>query len=183
MKRGIIGISGKIGSGKDTFASLYGQQSQYTWEIKKFAFKLKQIVSLLTNIPVEELEKEEIKNAPLGDNWQIGGYGPLTPRKMLQLIGTEGGRDLIHPQIWVNSLFADLKEDSNWLITDVRFPNEAEAIKKSGGTLIRINRLSDKVSNHPSETSLDDYDGWDRVIDNNGTLQDLNEIVSKIVDL
>jgi len=226
MKRDIIGISGKIGSGKDTFASMFRHHSEYSWEIKKFAYKLKQIVSLLTNIPIEELEKEEVKNAPLNENWrrwffvnngidhdgifkdftypdyfasedeakknhkylvEISGEGKyriesevLTPRKILQILGTEAGRDLIHPQIWVNCLFADLHENSNWLITDVRFPNEAKAIKDNGGILIRINRKSDKISNHPSETSLDNYSDWDFIVDN---IYDLNYLEQQIISI
>ena len=85
----------------------------------------------------------------------------LTPRKLLQLLGTECGRNIIHPQIWVNALFADyksvgekcgftscstrdikegFKDKPKWLVTDVRFPNECEAIKKRGGIVIRVNR-------------------------------------------
>ena len=65
----------------------------------------------------------------------------LTPRRMLQLLGTEGGRKIIHPNIWLNALFADLKEDSKWVITDVRFPNEADAILERGGKVIDLARL------------------------------------------
>jgi len=86
----------------------------------------------------------------------------MTPRLMLQLLGTECGRQIIHPNIWVNSLFADYNqpidetqkinkdkgyaykgEISNWIITDVRFPNEAQAIKDRGGIVIRVNRPID----------------------------------------
>ena len=82
----------------------------------------------------------------------------MTPRKLLQLIGTECGREIIHPNVWVNALFSDYKETPryiqkessvsfydkefpNWIITDVRFPNEAKAIKDKGGIVIRVNRF------------------------------------------
>lgn len=125
----------------------------------------------------------------------------LTPRKLLQLLGTECGREIIHPNIWVNSLFVDWKwhtyrspsfseEDlkqpfkyPKWIITDVRFLNEVEAIKERGGTLIRVERskqvTSDKLSQHPSETTLDDYTGWDIVIRNNGTIEELVKEIEK----
>lgn len=85
----------------------------------------------------------------------------LTPRKILQLFGTQGGRRQVHPNIWVNSLFSDYKpkyvygiDPANdnpklhtsaiypkWVITDVRFPdNEGVAVRKRGGLLIGIKR-------------------------------------------
>ena len=76
--------------------------------------------------------------------------------------------------------------ESNWIITDVRFPNEAQAIKDRGGIVIRVNRLDvDKFTTnfpqtlHPSETALDDYK-FDHVIDNNGSLE---ELIGKIKQL
>ena len=89
----IIGISGKIGSGKDTIGRIiqmffmpqkakfylqpdwlkgidnYLLTKQSDWQIKKFAYKLKQIVSILTGIPVEDLEKQEVKDRVLGEEW------------------------------------------------------------------------------------------------------------------
>ena len=131
----------------------------------------------------------------------------LTPRKLLQLLGTECGRQIIHPNIWVNALFADYKpknapyntmadlledrhhgllNNPNWIITDVRFPNEAQAIKDRGGIVIRVNRLDvDKFTDnfpqtlHPSETALDGYE-FDHVIDNNGSIKELVEKVKQL---
>ncbi len=60
---------------------------------------------------------------------------------------------------------------SKWLVTDVRFENEAEAIKERGGILLRINRNVD-TGTHPSETSLDDYK-FDYTISNKGSMEDL----------
>jgi hypothetical protein len=64
----------------------------------------------------------------------------LTPRLLLQLLGTECGRQILHPNIWVNATMADYTEHSNWIISDVRFPNEVKAIKDRGGISIRVNR-------------------------------------------
>jgi len=136
----------------------------------------------------------------------------MTPRLMLQLLGTEAGRKIIHPNIWVNALFADYKvyhEPSmypsfkepkipKWVITDCRFPNEAEAIKNRGGIVIRLERdhccgdvgfcdfgdgfnCSKPISNHASETGLDDYQSFDHYLDNNYTLDDLKENVKNIL--
>lgn len=134
----------------------------------------------------------------------------LTPRLLLQLIGTEGLRNLIHPNSHINGLFADYKplvsyqgiimnlsnntiqesdyklesEFPNWIITDVRFPNEVEAIKDRGGIIIRVNREDNtgqgKLNPHTSETALDDYE-FDYIIDNFGTIEQLKEKVKTIL--
>ena len=124
----------------------------------------------------------------------------LTPRLLLQLIGTECGRNIIHPNIWVNALMneykpipiKDLKEGNevvmqqydlpNWVISDLRFPNELKAIKDRGGITIRINRDSYLKSNdvHESETALDNAT-FDYVIENNGTIEELVEKVKQIL--
>jgi hypothetical protein len=79
-----------------------------------------------------------------------------TPRLLLQLIGTECGRNIIHPNIWCNALMGEYKIFEikntqqferktdllypNWIITDTRFPNELKAVKDKGGISIRVNR-------------------------------------------
>lgn len=175
----------------------------------------------------------------------------MTPRLLMQLIGTECGREIIHPDIWVNSLFADykiyyvdpiskkhfydindMKSESDielwepdWIISDVRFPNEVKVIKEKKGLLIRINRfcfdsledylvcypdkeVSKKATkivqftnsneelynklkeipeskgffenSHDSEIALDDYQEWDYIIDNTGSLE---ELIDKVKDI
>ena len=226
IKNNLIGISGKMGSGKDTVGKMLQYLSSRTlerksdYQIKKFADKLKDMVCLLIGCTREQLEDREFKEKELGEEWNKldkiallaynkdnplcheKGYlhNTMTVRKLLQLLGTEAGREIIHPNIWVNALFADYKvyhepsmypnggggKAPNWIITDVRFPNEAKAIKDRGGIVIRVNRLDvDKFTAnfpqtlHPSETALDDYE-FDRVIDNNGSIEELLEKVNKL---
>ena len=65
----------------------------------------------------------------------------MTPRKLLQLLGTEFGRNMIHPNMWVNCLLQDYNPKKDyWIITDTRFPNEAEAVSRIGGSNVRIIR-------------------------------------------
>lgn len=250
----LYGISGKISSGKDTVGKLImfhegfdmniGDNKNFVvtpdnldglnlefnsgYKIKKFAYKLKQIISLLTGIPVLDLEKAEVKNSTVGEEWAYllwfngkdmlklssnkwSDYEPhrlknYTFRQMLQFVGTDLLRNQLHENVWVNSLFADYKDgyhcggniivskeefinqepvknnknhsveellkknkfSDKWIITDVRFPNEAEAIKKRGGILIRVNN-PDYVpypEEHKSETELDSYNGFDFMINN-----------------
>jgi hypothetical protein len=106
----------------------------------------------------------------------------LTPRLILQLLGTEGGRDVIHPNIWVNATLGKIKEDDKVIITDCRFPNEVEGIKKRKGVVVRVVRPSKiSTSTHPSETSLNDYKDWDYIIINDGTLEDLERKVREML--
>lgn len=179
----IIGLNGYAQSGKDTFGRLlqyhltknakdvsmldvlnnyqnhqWWLEEQSSWEIRKFAGKLKQVASLLTGIPIEKFEDQEFKNTYLSDEWRIHGL-PLKVREFLQLLGTNALRQCLHPNTWVNALFADYNPTlDNWIITDVRFPNEAKAIKERGGMIIRIDRPGTKpINGHVSETFLDDW--------------------------
>lgn len=69
-----------------------------------------------------------------------------------------------------------------WIITDVRFPNEAKAIKDRKGILLRVTRDGLEQDSHPSETSLDDYTEFDYIIPNNGTFLELIEKVKIILE-
>jgi hypothetical protein len=218
----IIGISGKIGSGKDTIGEIIQGLSITNggreFEIKKFAGKLKTTASLLTGIPVEKFEDQEFKKTLLGSEWGTVRPNPLNAvpvfedvqfnelmsvRELLQRLGTEAMRDGLHTNVWVNALFADYKEEiyrsevptraagfidqhvyPNWIITDMRFPNEMEAIVKRGGITIRVTRPVKKSKNtprlHPSETALDKAT-FDYEIINDGSVDDLIAKVRQIL--
>lgn len=201
----IVGISGYIGSGKDTVAKIiqyldvqrvYGSKVKFedfiatqesSWKVKKFAGKLKQIATLLTGIPVENFEDQEFKKTEMGAAWG------MSVREFLQKLGTEGLRDGLHKNVWVNALMSDYKVGKdgypNWIISDTRFPNEAAAIKDAGGIVIRVNRPDNivkgsgqqRVARHASEISLDEWD-FDVVIENNGTIEELIEKVKWVMD-
>lgn len=102
----------------------------------------------------------------------------LTPRLLLQLLGTDCGRDIIHPNIWVNALLSKYKDTNypNWIIPDVRFPNELKALQAKDAFLIRLNVPYKNIENEPeSETALDNVDihEFNLIINNYGTLEDL----------
>jgi hypothetical protein len=122
------------------------------WEEKSYAHKLKQIVSILTGCSISDLDDQEFKKKVLPGDWAV-----ITYRQALQYIGTDLFREKFHPDTWVFALMSDYKPQSvigvtdevnggwvqkypNWLITDVRFPNEAKAIKDRGGKIIRLFR-------------------------------------------
>lgn len=191
-----------------------------TWQIKKYSDKLKDIVCILIGCTREQLEDQEFKETPLGKEWDyrmvfdanwekqwtpqrpsFGGDMPIkqrTPRQILQLLGTEGTRDVIHPDIWVNALYSDYRPlsyekdsegrietvEEKWIITDSRFPNDVRRTREMGGVLVRVNRAEceGRKNEHISETALDDCDEWDYVIENNGTIEELIEQVRTILE-
>lgn len=193
----IIGINGKIGSGKDTIGEIIQGLSITNggreFEIKKFAGKLKQIGSLLTGIPVCNFEDQNFKMLNMGPDWD------MTYREFLQKLGTEAMRDKLHINVWVNALFADYRgpkmseyNPSNWIITDMRFPNELEAVKERRGITIRVVRPHGytnphtgeykemPLSYHTSETALDDVE-FDYEIINDAEIPELIEKVRQIL--
>jgi len=209
----IIGINGRINSGKDTVGNLIKEiNCENNWEIKKFARKLKETASLLTGIPVEKFEDQEFKKTFLDAHWNKEIFEnktsldkdnkaynksiikPMTVRELLQILGTDAMRNTLHPDTWVNALMcyyipysvkgSDYEEcESNWIITDLRFPNEMQAVKANGGITIRVVRPSDKeipLDLHPSETALDDAK-FDYEIVNDGTIEDLKEKVEGVI--
>ena len=148
------------------------------WQEVSFAFALRKCASVLTgNLEIFNLD-EKSKNEPSGIKDADGNN--ITNRQLLQKLGTEVGR-AISPNIWVDCLLKCYKPEKYWIITDVRFENEANAIKEKDGVLIRINRDTGYQDNHASETALDNYEHFDAVIDNNGSLKDLIDNVIEVV--
>jgi hypothetical protein len=166
----IIGISGKMGSGKDTVGQMIIDSQHINWSIAKFADKLKKIAHLMTGYPIEDMYSQEGKHKFMPE------WG-MTIRDFQIKLGTEAVRDGIHQDGWILALFADYKEgEDNWIITDVRFPNEVKAIEQRGGVVVRINRSGIDRIDHVSETALDDYP-FCEVIVNEGSLSDLRALV------
>lgn len=186
----IIAISGKIGSGKDLTGSIIKHLQPYNnWEIKKFAGKLKEVCSIILNFPVEYFEVPDFKQRELGSEWDytnkefiLDYKKAMTVRDLLQLLGTNAFRDQVHPNIWVNALFSSYTDNSNWIITDCRFKNEAEAIKKRGGIIVRIERGDGSYGQeHSSESELDGWE-FDYVIKNDSGIDSLQDKVGQMLD-
>jgi hypothetical protein len=197
----IIGLSGYAKSGKDTVAEIIQELQPDKWEVKKFSGKLKQIASILTGIPAFKFEDQHFKSSMLGEEWwkNYGDfYHQTTVRDFLQVLGTDAIRNGLHSNAWVNALMVDYHEDEreeridnyikkvsppcSWIVTDVRFPNEAEAIKDRGGVIIRIDRPGvEPVNAHPSETALDNWD-FDYRIANASDLVALKQTVEVLLN-
>lgn len=179
----IIGLSGKIGSGKSTIAEIFKQNGFY---LDSFANSVKDVSNCIFGFDRNRLEgitKEDREWREMPDERYSFLLGKkFSPRDSLILIGTIFGRNQIHPDVWVETVFNrySLSGNKDLLITDVRFPNEYNSVKKRGGILIRIERENTYKIEHESETSLDTYT-FDYVIENNGTLEELIEKVNNIL--
>lgn len=114
----------------------------------------------------------------------------LTPRLILQLLATECGREIIHPNIWINTTIKEYKplnssetwgiegispKYPNWIMPDCRFPdNEFVTIRQRGGLIIKVvNPRIINIDTHSSETSYQNYQHYDWVINNDTTIEDL----------
>jgi hypothetical protein len=98
-------------------------------------------------------------------------------RRLLQDLGISA-RDLIDENIWVTAALGNVDSDQRVVVTDVRFENEARMIKIMGGQLWRVKRIGvGPVNDHVSESELDGYK-MDQIFLNNGTLGDLELLVT-----
>lgn len=152
----IIGIIGGVGSGKSTVANILVSEGYV--EIA-FADPLKRIVKQMYDFTDAQLWGPSSKRAEPVTRYPLASGGFLTPRLALQRIGTEVGRQL-YMNTWVDMALRDaelvlkerrvysqvtgtnpaaryLFEPKGVVISDVRFPNEAEAILRAGGGLLR----------------------------------------------
>lgn len=225
------------------------------WQTVRFADKLKDCVCLILGCTREQLEDRYYKEFVLGEEWWyyrvfvantrqtlpskfvLYPYKEYkgkwkehvlvkpTPRMILQNLGTDAGRNQVHPDIWVNATMSDYRPnveidymsaigreyregdiyvDTNnvehvigypdWVIPDVRFPNETQAIRNRGGALIRVDRpcwycgkytnpecdsIYHSMDKHESETALNEWTDWDFIIRNNYGFEELYKDVKK----
>jgi hypothetical protein len=166
----VIGLSGYARTGKDTAAKLL---SGFGFKRVAFADTLRAAAYALNPIVGHRPDKGLIHLQDVIDEYGWDGYKATEYaeeiRRVLQRLGTEVGRNLIGQDVWVEATFNNLTSD-RYVVTDCRFPNEADYIRERyDGLIIRIERPGvGPINGHPSETALDGYD-FDFVVDNNGT--------------
>lgn len=205
----ILGITGLIGSGKDTIADYLIRF--HGFKKLSYAEPLKDAVAAVFGWDREMLEgtttssrqwREEI------DEWWAKRLDipHLTPRWVLQQWGTEVCRKNFHNDIWVAATENNLRKiNDNVVITDCRFPNEVDAIRNAGGKVIRVVRGKNPnwyscaedytlTQNPQALAILMDYNvhaseyssvglKYDFVIDNNGTVDELHALIKSVINL
>lgn len=149
-------------------------------EYVNFADTIKTTAQVLLKCKIEDLEDEKFKNSQLPPWWN-GSPTVKTPRDLLQVLGTECGRNTLHPDIWVFSTMSNYTSDKDWIISDLRFPNEMKSIGDTNGLCIRINRPSKgEADTHESETALDNA-VFDYVIENDGSIDKLMDRIEVVL--
>jgi dephospho-CoA kinase len=180
----LIGICGRKTSGKTTITDYV--VDNYEFIERSLAGPLKNALRELLLIDNENLYgSEEKKNEKLED------WFDYTAREFMQHVGTELLREKlaelfpkIGTQIFTHNfeLWYKKNKDNHVIVSDVRFEDDANIIKKLGGYIIKINRPNlTNIDSHSSEVSVDRVK-HDYIIENNGTLEDLYERVDQIMD-
>lgn len=179
----IIGLVGYIGAGKGTVRDILVREHGYHGFA--FADALKDAVAQIFVWPRQLLEGDSnasrsFREKP--DVWWSHKLGyEVTPRLMLQKMGTEACRHNIADNIWIAALEKRIQGYEDIVISDVRFPNEIDFVRSVGGKVFQVCRgpaptEAERAKMHISETAWYDYP-VDMVIDNNGTLTDLKRNV------
>jgi hypothetical protein len=174
----IIGLTGYAQSGKDTVAKVLVEQHGFTRiafadKIREFLYETNPMYDTIA------FEPRFVKECVDKVGWEEAKQNPQI-RRLLQTSGV-AARKLFGDDFWVKQSLDGLGlfGASNYVITDVRFENEAEAIKKyDNSQLWRIKRNGvSAVNAHISESQMDGYP-VDQIFTNNGTISDLEGLVN-----
>jgi len=203
----IIGLCGFINSGKGTVADILINKNFIK---ESFANSVKDSVSVIFGWDRNLLEGD----TPASRNWRESQddfwskkFGKtFSPRMALQIMGTEAGRNSFDSNLWIYALERRCDPNKNYVIADVRFPNEIKMIKESGGKVYHIQRdefpiwyadacFTNSLYNWSGDVQQMvkypdvHYSEWawcgipnDGVIYNNGSLEELKNKVELILD-
>ena len=176
---------GKKYSGKDTLGKFFIER--YKYKHITFAQPLKEMIQNVFSITKEQLNEPILKEEK-DEYWQV------SPRQMMQFIGTELFRDQmknlipnIEEDVWIKILERKIMKDveenkgkdneNKYVITDVRFKNEINFIRKNNGIIIKMYRnVDNKIDEHKSENEVEEMD-YDYLVENNGTIEELYDNV------
>jgi hypothetical protein len=211
----IVGLVGSIGNGKGTVADILVNKHGFIKE--SFANSVKDAVSVIFGwdrklLEGDTSESREWREQP--DVWWSEKLGrEMSPRYALQLMGTEAGRDVFHSDLWILALHKrTMGSIKNFVIADVRFPNEIKSIRENGGKVFRVKRGNDPIWYETAlmENTIDagghqilnthghlmsqkypeiHFSEWawvgehiDGTIENNGTLENLEDTINKTLN-
>jgi len=194
----IIGICGLIGSGKGTVADYLIKSHQF--QKISFADKLKDAVSTLFDWDRNLLEGKTTESRQWREKtdeyWTNEINREITPRYVLQVFGTECMREGFFDGIWVSLVKKKILDnpDTNWVIPDVRFPNEVDMIKSIGGKVIKIKRGEDpswfkdfeEFGIQPKNVHASEWawalEKFDSIIENKTNLEDLHKTIDQTIN-
>jgi len=187
MERVVI-LTGAAGSGKDTAAEAICEGVLNAWEAK-FSAPLKDLCCDLFGWDRERIDddlgyKQSLAQYPDGRTVKYGQEGlPWTKRQLMQLVGTEMFRDMVHEDIWARMLIRNLEKDNcpgdTWVISDCRFSNEYEVLKEAFDEVLVV-----QLQRQDSPTAGDGHSseqGWQTIpadvtiFAHNGALDQIRE--------
>lgn len=176
----LLGIHGKARTGKDTIAAHLVNHHGYIRN--GLADPLKRAAQQMFMLTDAQRDSDELKEIVIP-------YWGMSPRQMFQKLGTEGGRNVFGDEIWLKRWtyhYDTYKAHTNYVVSDVRFNNEAEYVRSLGGIIIHVTRasapslLAGDTVKHASEGTLP-VQPHDFVIANDGTKKDLIEKIDQVV--
>lgn len=206
--RAIIGITGKAGSGKDTVALMINKLLGNKYHVRRYSGKLKEVASILLGVPVEKFEDQEYKKSTLGGEWNnitvreflqtLGTdcvrYGLHDDAWVIALWNdykeeridykaelTDNGFMFQGVKVPYQTVTKNEYAFPNWLIPDVRFNNEADAITDRRGLIIKVQRPGIKTMDHASENELETIIPHYTII-NDGSFFDLEHKTKRMIN-
>lgn len=187
----MIGVAGFARSGKDTIAAFLVQE--YGFKRVAFADAMREML-YATNpiITIREIDRngdvyispivERVRNLVDRLGWDKAKVAYPEIRELLQRLGTEAGRKVLGDTVWTDALFYKAKQlGGDIVVSDVRMEDECTAIRAAGGKIIRVNRpgissVNDHITDRRLPEAFVDYE-----VTNDGTIDELNEKIRKIV--
>lgn len=209
----VISILGKKGHGKDYISKLIGEEIFRSLRFKSkeiaFADKVKEVLSVLTGIPVKKFHSQEFKTSyminlknfsciPIDGRLSTINSSTfnedlfkqkdiwISIRELMQYFGTDIMHKAFGKRVWVNATLQELDYKKVNIFTDTRFISEYKVLKDLDAVTIRVvNPNINNEDSHPSETELDDYPADYTIINDwsseRSNINFLNEQVNAIV--
>jgi hypothetical protein len=186
----LIGLSGYARSGKDTAAEVLVSEYGFTRiafadKLREVLYKLDPVVGFQGNVfkmTIFPKRVSEVIDQYGWDGYKETEYGSEI-RSLLQRLGTEAGRETLWDSIWVDATLNNLSPEGKYVVTDCRFPNEAQAILDKGGEVWRVSRRGVGPANtHASETSLDGWDFDKHLLNDSSREEFLTQVENKFYD-
>lgn len=176
METSLIGLTGFAGSGKDTVADIL--VDKYGYVKVAFADPLREMLLILNpHIGTPKTLSELVGKH--GWRWVKNRFPEV--RRLMQVFGTDIVRDKIDSNFWVRALAERIENLERVVISDVRFPDEANLVTSRGGVIWRVERSGLTKMNHASE-NIDLIDS-SLIINNDTSVSDLNKKIAKLLGL
>lgn len=163
----IIGLGHTARVGKDTCAGLLIEHHGYARvafadALKDFVYAIDSDVRLAVNL----------------FGWEDAKANPANRRKLVDI--GNSARGIIGADVWIRAALARVTSGRT-VITDVRYPNEVEAVRSIGGVVVKVERPGFEPLPNVADQALADFDEWDAVICNDGTVEDLARKVDGLI--